>query len=92
MSYILGGGSTGKCYLCGTTTSKFNEITDVLQKPINDQFLLLGFPVLHAKIRLMESVLRVSKKLKIKQYMVLKYFIRILKHACKKMTLANAYF
>lgn len=66
----LTGGSGQRCYLCNATTSKFNEIVRLLEQPIEEEHLQLGFPILHAKIRTMESVLRVSEKAELQRHSV----------------------
>lgn len=62
MAYALGEGSSQRCYLCGSTYSQFNDIEKMIAKPTKKELLVISIPVLHCRIRIMESILRVSKK------------------------------
>lgn len=58
--------STSKCYICGATSKDFNNLTQKLQ-PSSKSFEF-GLSVLHARIRLFESVLHLAYKLPLKKY------------------------
>lgn len=58
--------STSKCYICGATSKDFNNLSQT--KSINLKTLDFGISVLHARIRIFESILHLSYKLPIKKY------------------------
>ena len=53
--------STMRCYICGATSKLFNDLT--IKKDVNDEALSFGLSILHARIRLFESILHLSYKL-----------------------------
>lgn len=69
-AYALGGGSSGKCYLCSCTISQFNNIDYLLEKATLEENEKLGISSLHARIRAMEFVLKVSSKRFFQKYSV----------------------
>lgn len=58
--------STSRCYICGATSKDFNNIDN--QKEINPEALQFGLSILHARIRLFESILHLAYKLPVKKY------------------------
>lgn len=62
-----GTNSTSRCYICGATSKDFNNIIDkeVLSNLTGVNF---GLSVLHARIRLFESVLHLAYKLPVQKY------------------------
>ncbi|KAK9688610.1 hypothetical protein QE152_g35188 [Popillia japonica] len=59
--------STSQCYICGATQKDFNNITDK-EETSNLTGVTFGLSVLHARIRLFESVLHLAYKLPLKKY------------------------
>lgn len=55
--------STMKCYLCDATSKDFNNLESICQRPIKTNYVSFGISVLHAWIRLFESLLHLSYKL-----------------------------
>ena len=53
--------STMKCYICGAISKSFNDISE--KKDVNPDTLKFGLSILHARIRLFESLLHLSYKL-----------------------------
>ena len=60
--------STMKCYICGATSKSFNDITE--EKDVNPDTLKFGLSILHARIRLFESLLHLSYKLPVKKLQI----------------------
>lgn len=58
--------STMKCYICGLTSKDFNNLK--IKKEANPEALDFGLSILHARIRLFESVLHLSYKLPVKKW------------------------
>lgn len=58
--------STSRCYICGVTSKNFNDLSK--KNVICPEALEFGLSVLHARIRLFESILHLSYKLPIKKY------------------------
>ncbi|KAG6448524.1 hypothetical protein O3G_MSEX005516 [Manduca sexta] len=58
--------STSRCYICGATTKDFNKID--VQKQIIPEAIEFGLSVLHARIRLFESILHLAYMLPVKKY------------------------
>lgn len=58
--------STMRCYICGLTSKNFNNLKN--KNVENPEALKFGLSVLHARIRLFESVLHLSYKLPIKKW------------------------
>ncbi|XP_023313389.1 uncharacterized protein LOC111693276 [Trichogramma pretiosum] len=59
--------SSQSCWVCEATPSQFKDIDAVLRRPVKEESLKYGFPVLHAKIRFMECVLHVAYRLVFKE-------------------------
>ncbi|KAH9629098.1 hypothetical protein HF086_008547 [Spodoptera exigua] len=60
--------STMKCYICGATSSQFNDLEkERLCKKDNLEF---GLSLLHARIRFFESILHVAFRLPVKKWNV----------------------
>ena len=58
--------STMRCYICRETITKFNNLS--LGKEENPESLKFGLSILHARIRLFESLLHLSYKLPISKW------------------------
>lgn len=58
--------STSRCYICGATSKDFNDINK--KSVISPEALEFGISVLHARIRLFESILHLAYKLPVKKY------------------------
>ncbi|CAH0552735.1 unnamed protein product [Brassicogethes aeneus] len=58
--------STSRCYICGATSKDFNQFN--FNKDINLKATEFGLSVLHARIRLFESVIHLTYKLPVKKY------------------------
>ncbi|CAG9760196.1 unnamed protein product [Ceutorhynchus assimilis] len=58
--------STMKCYICGLTSKDFNNLQ--INREVNTEVLKFGLSILHARIRIFESLLHVSYKLTIKKW------------------------
>lgn len=58
--------STSKCYLCGATSREFNQMD--FKKEINSDAMEFGLSILHARIRIFESILHLAYKLPVKKY------------------------
>lgn len=62
--------STLKCYLCDATSTEFNNLNQILQKPLKTEYISFGLSVLHCWIRMFESLLHLSYKLPIQAWRV----------------------
>lgn len=58
--------STSQCYICGATSKSFNDLT--MKNTANPQALDFGLSVLHARIRIFESLIHLAYKLPVKKY------------------------
>ncbi|KAK5645599.1 hypothetical protein RI129_006899 [Pyrocoelia pectoralis] len=58
--------STSRCYICGATSKDFNKLD--YRNEINSEATAFGLSVLHARIRLLESILHLAYKLPVKKY------------------------
>lgn len=58
--------STSRCYICGATSKDFNNLSK--KNEISPDALEFGISVLHAKIRIFESILHLAYKLPVKKY------------------------
>ncbi|CAH2102438.1 unnamed protein product [Euphydryas editha] len=58
--------STSQCYICGATSKTFNDLSK--KNIVNPQALEFGLSVLHARIRIFESIIHLSYKLPVKKY------------------------
>lgn len=58
--------STSRCYICGATSKDFNNIEE--KETSSFTGVNFGLSVLHARIRLFESVLHLAYKLPVKKY------------------------
>lgn len=58
--------STMKCYICGQTSKEFNKLNK--KSPENPDALKFGLSILHARIRLFESLLHLSYKIPLKKW------------------------
>lgn len=61
-----GTASTMRCYICGATSKKFNDLT--IKCDIDTDALSFGLSVLHARIRFLESILHLSYKLPVQKW------------------------
>lgn len=53
--------STLRCYICGATSKEFNDIS--VRRPVHKETLKFGLSILHARIRLFETLLHIAYKL-----------------------------
>lgn len=53
--------STMRCYICDATSKDFNDIS--VSRPVKKENLRFGLSILHARIRLFESLLHIAYKL-----------------------------
>lgn len=58
--------STMRCYICGATSKQFNDLS--IKKDVDIEALSFGLSILHARIRLFESILHLSYKLPVKKW------------------------
>lgn len=58
--------STSQCYICGATSKTFNDLSK--KNVISTQALEFGLSVLHARIRIFESIIHLAYKLPVKKY------------------------
>lgn len=58
--------STMRCYICGQTSKDFNNFK--ITKTENPEALRFGISILHARIRLFETLLHIAYKLPIKKW------------------------
>lgn len=58
--------STSRCYICGATSKDFNKIA--IQREISSEAIEFGLSIVHARIRLFESILHLAYKLPVKKY------------------------
>ncbi|CAG9787162.1 unnamed protein product [Diatraea saccharalis] len=58
--------STMRCYICGATSSDFNDLTT--ERPCNTENMRFGLSLLHARIRFFESILHVAYKLPVMKW------------------------
>lgn len=58
--------STSRCYICGATSKNFNNLD--MKTVLCPQALDFGLSVLHARIRIFESILHLAYKLPVKKY------------------------
>ena len=58
--------STSWCYVCQATSKDFNNLN--LKNEINPNALEFGISILHARIRLFESILHLAYKLPVQKY------------------------
>lgn len=58
--------STMRCYICGGTSSDFNDLTK--ERPCNTENMRFGLSLLHARIRFFESILHVAYKLPVMKW------------------------
>jgi hypothetical protein len=57
--------STMRCYICGKTSKNFNNLT--IEKEVKQEALQFGLSILHARIRLFESILHLGYKLPVQK-------------------------
>lgn len=60
--------STQRCYLCGLTSRDFNNIDKVLHVEVDKKQFKFGLSILHAWIRLLESILHLAYKLPLQKW------------------------
>jgi hypothetical protein len=58
--------STVRCYICGETSKDYNNLS--INKEVTPEALQFGLSILHARIRLFDSILRVAYKLPVKKW------------------------
>lgn len=62
--------STQRCYLCGLTSTSFNNLNLVIKTPVNKSATKFGLSSLHAWIRFFENFLHLAYKLNVKKWQV----------------------
>lgn len=60
--------SSSNCVICGAKPSEMNDISRLLNRPLNEEALKFGMSTLHARIRFMEYVLHLSYNLSFKSW------------------------
>lgn len=60
--------STLRCFICGDTSKDFNNLG--LTKEVREETLKFGLSILHARIRVFESILHLAYKLPLKKWRV----------------------
>ncbi|GBN79834.1 hypothetical protein AVEN_218410-1 [Araneus ventricosus] len=60
--------STRTCYLCGAKPNEMTKLRVIPKKEVSKEFLSFAISPLHSWIRLMECVLQISYRLKIKTW------------------------
>lgn len=58
--------STSRCYICGATSKNFNDLD--MKNVVCPQALEFGLSILHARIRIFETILHLAYKLPVKKY------------------------
>ncbi|GBP90817.1 hypothetical protein EVAR_66000_1 [Eumeta japonica] len=58
--------STLKCYICGTISEEFNDLSK--RKDVKEESLKFGLSILHARIRFFENLLHLSYKLPLRKW------------------------
>lgn len=83
------------CFVCKEKIGSFNNIEELICKPVSLASLNNGCTILHIRIRLMELVLHVSYKLALKKYRVtlrknhIDFDITAIVHTSKQKLLLN---
>lgn len=57
---VTGTKSSLRCYLCDATSTKFNDIDEMLKRPVNVDHYKLGLSTLHAWIRCFECCIHIA--------------------------------
>lgn len=60
--------STLRCYLCGATSSSFNDLKKMKKTVVKEQYLKFGISSLHASIRFFECILHIAYRLPFKRW------------------------
>ncbi|XP_067212240.1 uncharacterized protein [Linepithema humile] len=60
--------SSSNCVICEAKPSEMNNISRLLNRPLNEKALKLGMSTLHARIRFMEYILHLSYNLNFKSW------------------------
>jgi len=60
--------STMRCYICGETSKDYNNLS--IKKEVTPETLQFGLSILHASIRLFESILHVAYKVPVQKWQV----------------------
>lgn len=60
--------STSRCYICNATSKDFNDIDKFNTIDTDIEAIQFGLSVLHARIRLFESIIHLAYKLPVKKY------------------------
>jgi hypothetical protein len=58
--------STMRCYICGETSKDYNNLS--IKKEVTPETLQFGLSILHARIRLFESIWHVAYKLPVQKW------------------------
>ena len=62
--------SAMRCYLCGATSKEFNNLDNIMMRPIIEEFLQYGISSLHAWIRFLECCSSVAYRLDVKKWQI----------------------
>ena len=66
----LNNSSSQQCFVCKEKISKLNKIDEMLNKEVDEEAMKYGFSPLHAYIRMLELVLHISYRIRIKMWRV----------------------
>jgi hypothetical protein len=64
--YIYEQTSTLRCYICGETSEDYNNLS--IKKEVAPEAFHFGLSLLHARIRLFETILHVAYKLPVQKW------------------------
>lgn len=58
------------CYICGATPKQMNNLDSIKKRPVNEDAFNFGLSTLHARIRFMELVLKISYNMSFKKWTI----------------------
>jgi len=70
--------STIRCYICGETSKDYNNLS--IKKEVTPETIQFGLSILHARIRLFESILHVAYKMPVQKWQLRSEDEAIVKH------------
>ncbi|KAK2577975.1 hypothetical protein KPH14_002674 [Odynerus spinipes] len=62
--------AASSCFICGVTTSNMNKLSDIKNRPINEEAIKFGMSPLHAGIKFMECILHMAYNLSFKRWRI----------------------
>ena len=62
--------STMRCYLCNATSKQFNDLDNIMARPIIEEHLQYGISSLHAWIRFLGCCLSVAYRLEVEKWQI----------------------